>query len=97
MASGTMYSNAVTDLYGEDTATEVIDFDTEERFIVYYNGANSTGTKPTTANGYLITIVRAGEATKVQFCTAAQRTDFVLYMRKMFSSTWGSWKSVTFS
>lgn len=79
--------------------TETINFDTENRFVVYTNTSASSGTKPTgvTANGWLFTIVRDNTLTKLQFFHVASSSNFDIYMRTMSSGSWGAWKSITFS
>ena len=87
--TGTMYTNAVTDLYGEETASEGINVDDTNRFIVYCKASTCTGTLPVNVNGYLFTIVRAAE-TKLQFYIPAASGDSV-YVRRRWSGTWDSW------
>lgn len=71
--------------------TETIDFDTDKSPLVYFDYANSTGTKPSfTTNGYLLNIYRS---TSYQVQVAFQRdlSDGV-YMRAKSGGTWGSWE-----
>ena len=81
------------------STTQVINFDSETRFYVYFNGTSSTGTKPWSGNtnGHLITFVRDSSNTVLQFAKAQGPSDFKIYMRLKNAGTWGAWKSITFT
>jgi len=71
--------------------TEVINFDTVTKRLVYFDYANSTGTKPPISyNGYLITIIRDEDQTITQF--AWDNGNYApIYKRQKVGGVWNSW------
>lgn len=73
------------------TDTTVIDFDTETRPFVYFNMANSTGTKPPFPdNGFLLALYRSS-TTQMQVAITRLSSDHKVYTRTMIGGIWGSW------
>lgn len=77
------------------TETTAINFDTETRFIVYFDYANSTGTKPDiTENGYLVTFQRSNNYA-TQFAWGSRDDDGDVFIRRKKAGTWSDWASIS--
>ena len=84
------------DNMGVTGENQTINFDTEGRFLVYVDMSNSTGTKPGSSNGYLITITRSANAALQLFFGSATSSK-TISMRTKYGGSWGDWRSVTLS
>lgn len=77
-----------------DTETDADDF--ARNGLVRLPNSHGYGNVPV-SNACFVLTIGSSSSNKVQFCTAANTSTFVLYMRKCSSGSWGSWKSITFA
>lgn len=77
-----------------DTETDADDF--LRNGLVRLPNSHGYSNVPIT-NACFVFTLGSSNTNKIQFCTAANVSDFVLHMRKCSGGTWGSWKSKTFS
>ena len=103
MATGKI-DKLVSSLYGLSqlkcvlNSSEAINFDTEQRFCIYFNASASSGTKPFTGNGYLFTIVRdtAGTALQIAFPNSVDAGNPKI-RTNLVGTSWTAWKTISVS